>query len=588
MKISKIYANNKLMNPIIFNQGFNVIYGDIEDTEITKNEHNLGKTSLIHLIDFLLLKKITNKHFLSRFKEKFEGWVFYIELELDEDKFLTIKRSVDKPTLISFQEHKVGRQDFSAFENWDKKDKKLFSKKELDAVSILENYLNFSVLQNYTYRNFLPYILRTQYDYEDIFKMRQFEGLDVDWKPPLFALLGYSDENVISKYRVQYEIKNYRTILSTVIGSKKNNTGDLYNLKAAIIEKENEREIIIEQVNKFDFYLREKKLNKDLIETIETKISKLNSERYRLDYEIKRIKESLKNNVTFNIDEIKVVFEQAKIFFPEQLIKDYEELISFNTSLSSERSKYLRDDLEVNTEYNKNIENQLKELNQDKENILSFLRGTDTFAKYKSLQEEISKIDEQINQFKLKIESLGTAENYEKKIDLLRYESRSIALKIKETIDAGSKIFDSINNVFKDIFKKTMFYTALLVVKPNKEGNPDFESIIIDNKDVDQLTGQGDGYSATKVQCAAFVLAVLAAYNKETFFKFAYHDGVLEGSGDNPKINFLKEIREICKEYDIQYIISVIKSDVPNNFEFKEGEVVANVTEASPLFGFKF
>ena len=61
MKLSKIYANNSQFKTIIFNEGFNIVYGDVEDVvDKTTNkvqEHNLGKTSLINLIDFLLLKK---------------------------------------------------------------------------------------------------------------------------------------------------------------------------------------------------------------------------------------------------------------------------------------------------------------------------------------------------------------------------------------------------------------------------------------------------------------------------------------------------------------------------------------------------
>ena len=75
---------------------------------------------------------------------------------------------------------------------------------------------------------------------------------------------------------------------------------------------------------------------------------------------------------------------------------------------------------------------------------------------------------------------------------------------------------------------------------------------------------------------------------KDNFFKFAYHDGIMESWGDRPKINFFKEIREICDNHNIQYIISVIKSDVPDNFKFKPEEIVATLSDEKPLFGFKF
>src|SRR3989344_6879575 len=286
MRISKIYSNNELMTPIRFNRGFNVIYGDIENKNGEKNEHNLGKSSLVYLIDFLLLKKVTQEHFLSRHKEQFVGWTFYIEIELGENHFLTIKRSVNNPTRISFKKHDTKDQDFSSLELWDHEDTKLYARNGMDSQDILDKYLNFSILKNYSYRHFLPYALSDQYGYEDVFEMSQFQGLDINWKPYLFALLGYKEEDVINKYLVYDQINSYRKMLNIILGNKKINTRDSYNLKEAINEKENEKKSIIEQADKFDFYLREKKLSKELVNDIEIKISELNSERYRLDYEI--------------------------------------------------------------------------------------------------------------------------------------------------------------------------------------------------------------------------------------------------------------------------------------------------------------
>ena len=589
MKLSKIYSNKESMTPIRFNGGFNVIYGDVEDKKADQNEHNLGKTSLVYLIDFLLLKTLTKNHFLSKHKNKFKDWVFYLEIELSKDNYVTIKRAVDTATMVSFKEHNSSNQDFSQTDEWDHKDVKLQTKKGKDAVTMLEEYLNFSVLQNQNARHFLTYLLRTQKDYSDLFKMRQFEGsLDIYWKPQLFALLGYNEEDVLKKYTVQSEIKNNSALLKTILGNKKSATSDSYNLKGAIAEKEKERQAILNELNKFDFYLREKNLSKELVEETEVKISRLNSERYRLEYEIKRIKESLESHTTFDLKEIEEVFEQAKIFFPNQLKKDYEELIEFNESLSSERAKYLTEDLAGNIEHLENISADLKKLNQEKEEVLAFLRDTDTFSKYKSFQTEVFKLDEQITQFKLKLQSLGTAENYEKKIDELKLESKEVAIRIKKVIDQGSEVFESIKAIFTDIFKQTMDHTAILVVKPNQDGNPDFTQITLDDKDEDQLTGQGEGYTATKVQCASFVLAILATYKNERFYKFAYHDGLLESWGNTPKLNFLNLIRQFCNLNDIQYTISVIKTDVPNNFKFTDEEVVATLSHEKPLFGFQF
>lgn len=57
--------------------------------------------------------------------------------------------------------------------------------------------------------------------------------------------------------------------------------------------KEMEKLKIEESLSKFDFYINEKKIDKELVYEIEDEISKLNSRRYRLEMEIKDIWKNL-------------------------------------------------------------------------------------------------------------------------------------------------------------------------------------------------------------------------------------------------------------------------------------------------------
>jgi uncharacterized protein YydD (DUF2326 family) len=57
MKISKIYANKSFKNVSFNETGLNVIIGKISDRENTDlDSHNIGKSLLLEVIDFLLLK----------------------------------------------------------------------------------------------------------------------------------------------------------------------------------------------------------------------------------------------------------------------------------------------------------------------------------------------------------------------------------------------------------------------------------------------------------------------------------------------------------------------------------------------------
>ena len=58
-------------------------------------------------------------------------------------------------------------------------------------------------------------------------------------------------------------------------------------------------------------------------------------------------------------------------------------------------------------------------------------------------------------------------------------------------------------------------------------------------------------------------MSLLVNYTKNSFYRFAYHDGVLEGLDNRIKIRYIKQIKKICMEYDIQYILTLIDSDLP-------------------------
>lgn len=67
--------------------------------------------------------------------------------------------------------------------------------------------------------------------------------------------------------------------------------------------------------------------------------------------------------------------------------------------------------------------------------------------------------------------------------------------------------------------------------------------------------------------CALFDLAVLKALENTPFYHFVYHDGIFEGLANNMKLRMLELLREITKNGKIQYIFSIIDTDLPRKVE---------------------
>jgi uncharacterized protein YydD (DUF2326 family) len=229
----------------------------------------------------------------------------------------------------------------------------------------------------------------------------------------------------------------------------------------------------------------------------------------------------------------------------------------------------------------------LKELNNKRSETLSFLRERDSFKRYKNYQQEVLKVEAEIMEFKRRIDGIDSIEKFNKKIAELTVQAKELAREIKINRDAGSEIYQTIEKIFEDVFSATLNTTAIISIGLNKSGNVDFKPLTI-SKEKNDFTGEGAGFTYTKVQCASFALAVLVAYSGKSYFRFAYHDGVFDSWGDNPKRNFINLAREYCKQYNIQYIVSMIKSDVPRGFELKEEEIVSVLDENNTLFGIPF
>lgn len=101
MKIARIYSNlATTFVPIRFNgiddDRLSVVFAKItRPKDSSRDSHNLGKTTLIHLIDFLLLKEVSEKNsFLLKHLDRFEQFVFYIEIQSHTGGYVTIRRGI--------------------------------------------------------------------------------------------------------------------------------------------------------------------------------------------------------------------------------------------------------------------------------------------------------------------------------------------------------------------------------------------------------------------------------------------------------------------------------------------------------------
>jgi len=580
MKISKIYTNQaKKFSQINFKlDGLNIIFGAVKDPlDKESDSHNLGKTTLAELIDYLMLKGKSPACFLFKHEKIFSSFIFFFEIQLKKHTFLTIRRSVQDNSKISFKKHSIANQDFT---NIDDSDWDHFQIPLAKSKILMDSFLEFKALSPWQYRNGLSYFLRTQADYSDVFQLSKFKGKHEQWKPYLFHILGFSVKDLQEKYSVDEEIETREAQLSLI---KKDYPGDvesLDNINGMIVileQKINDKE---EALEAFDFYFEETKLQKNLIEQVESKISRLNKLRYDLTFELDNISKHLSSGNDFDLDSIEKIFNESSLYFENQLKKEYKDLIQFNKIISTERKGFLVKQAKVNTEEIKSINKELKRLNFERKMLLSVLKESDALAKYKQLEKTLieskSKI-EFLQQKKAISEKNATILH---KIKLLKKERDSYIEKIIAAVNEKNEIYRAVRLAFNKIVRSIINEDAVISIKINDSGNPEFNAELVDSSGIS--TSQSKGTSYKRLLCVAFDLSLLMVHSEENFFHFAYHDGILEGLDNRKKEKLISLTREICKEHNIQPIITVIDSDWPTNssgekYEFNKEEIVKHL-----------
>lgn len=580
MKLSKVYTNNpKLFSPVLFNEGLSVVFGEIRLPENKeKDTHNLGKSTLGRVIDFTLLAKRHPGSFLFRHPEIFEQFIFFVEVEIRDSSFVTIRRDVSQPSKISFKKHSAKYQDFSSLSlsEWDHTDVP-FDR----AKALLDGLLDLSAIKPWNFRNGLGYLIRSQDDYSDVFQLRKLRGKDSSWKPYLAHILGFNAPLIVDHYKTEKALEDKKTTEKTVKNELGGSVEDLSKVEGLLLLKAKESEKKQKLLDAFDFRQQDKDKTKILVDDIDEEISDLNQSRYSLQQNLKKIKKSLEEDkVLFNPEEAEKLFNEVGILFSGQIKKDFDQLIGFNRAITEERFGYLTEEKKEIEVKIKEINARLNELGKSRSEVIAFLTDTETFTKYKLISNELISL-------RADIEYLERQKGHLQKLQELRTEIRKLTEKcsnlqslIEDNVETQNtnqeSLFSQIRVFFSEIVDAVINRKALLSVAPNKEGHLQFKAEILDTSG--NATSADAGHTYKKLLCIAFDLAVLRAHIGGKFPHFVFHDGVFESLDDRKKENLLSVLHEYAN-YGIQTIITLIDSDLPvrpegENPVFEDSEIV--------------
>ncbi|MDX5337476.1 MAG: DUF2326 domain-containing protein [Cyclobacteriaceae bacterium] len=579
MKLCKIYSNG-LFQDVEFSEGINVIVGKISDREDSeKDTHNLGKSLLLEVIDFLLLKKISNKnkYFLTK-NTIFATYIFYAEIKLNSGKYLIIRRSVKNNTKISFKLNEKKLDSFNTeILGWDEENL------SIDKARVrLNKYLAFDVLPNWPFRKSLNYFMRHQQDYVDVFKLSKFQGPHKDWKPMVFDLLGFDGSLISQKLDLEEEYSKLENKIVLLETENRVSSSDEDKIRGLIDIKKDEFRELSSQIDQFNFHKQDNIKKESLVDDLENKIQIANTQHYAIKYEISKIRQALSvdGEVGYiDLQEIQALYNEVELFFPDELLTEFEKVIAFNESITSERNGFLKENLADLESQSEKLDISLKNMEQEKACILSELTDKNSYEKFKIYQKKLSKVEADIIIFEEKLRNISKMTGMQEKLSRF---SLSIKEKITELKSAiAEQKHKHLRKLFNEFTMEILGTPAVLSVRTNKENNIEFDAEYQSKEDL-VSTDLASGNTYKKILCAAFDISLLQHYNSNSFYRFVYHDGVLDTLDIRKKEKYIEFIRKLTEKYNVQYILTVIESEVEqlrDTYSLRDYEVCLTLSD---------
>ncbi|MGJ1485982.1 hypothetical protein [Sphingobacterium multivorum] len=351
IKLSRLYSEPKIFEPISFDYGVNIIMG--ESAENTDKKIGVGKSICIEFINFCLLKRFSDSRLSLIPKSSIDIIESDIKLDLDfNEKKMTIARSIRNPETITVYT-----------------DQREIVFDRLEDASDYLGKLYFDSfpanLKRLSFRSLLQPIIRDERsEFKDLIQSHDTsKRIPPDYSPHLFYLnLGlekYSDlktinENLKKKSAYFSEIKKIVT---------RNNEIKIQDAKAHLNELNSEVQKINKAIEALKGNASFEALQDDLVK-LENRMNILRVRQQAVKYEIKQI-DSLPAPENINEQEMAIIFNQFKQGLGDLVEKSLDELKEFKNKIDGFRSSIVNDRLQSLKEELSQLNETLRKLDDD-------------------------------------------------------------------------------------------------------------------------------------------------------------------------------------------------------------------------------
>lgn len=561
-----IQNEEKIIREITFRQGINLIVDETLSSDNKTTGNNVGKTTILKLIDFCLGG---------------DARAIYVDTETKKDVYLLVKNFLTENKIIIKLILKNSLDDVNSKEIVIEKNFLLYKNKvqKINGETLSNDEFNTRLSQliipeltseKPTFRQVISHNIR--YKDENInntLKTLDKFTNDAEYETLYLFLFGCDFSRGNSKQEVLEKLRQENVLKSRL---EKYQTKTAYEATLSVIDAE------IEALNDKKRALNINKVfeeDLDRLNKVKYEISKLGSEisqkTIRRDLIIEAKNDLSLKKTEIDLQQLKLIYQQAtdKI---NDIQKTFDDLVNFHNQMIVEKIKFVTKELPSMEDSLRSKSNELKKLLIEEEKLTGVIAKSDPFEKLESLVIELNEKFQKKGEYEKVVGQLGEVETnikgYAKQLDEIDSElfSDDFEQTVKRQLNKFNLHFSEISN---------QLYGEKYLVKYDIDTNRQNKKLY---KFSSFNTNLSSGKKQGEISCFDIAYTLFARQEGLSCLNFLLNDKK-ELMHDNQ----LVKIANFVNNNDIQFVASILKDKLPEELD-KEEYFVVKLSQQDKLF----
>lgn len=565
LKKLKIEKGNDIIREINFQKGVNLIVDETPNKNQQISGNNVGKTTVLRLIDYCLGGKGDNIYKDTEFPRN-NGKIASFLKNNNVIITLTLKANLDNK---NSQEITIQRNFISKI----KKKILTINNEQFTTINFtkkLRQLIFNSSIEKPTFRQIIAKNIRDEKNklvhtlkvLHNTTKRNEYETLYLFWLGINLERAGENNQLVDDKKRLKV-IKRELTrngnlsVIEQSLNVVETYIGEL-EIKRKTFEYNPDFEKEIIQLDKIKYNINQLSLENGRLTT-------------RRDLILESKNELEKDKTKINIKKIESLYENAKALIPN-IQKTFEETLNFHNQMIENKVNYIIQELPTLEKELRKVRSEIKNLLDRETNLTNKLQKNQTME---SLQEIIKKLTIQYEEKGKLLERKSKLEEVENKLGIIYNKKQEIDQEIQAKDSTIQQRISDFNNFFSKISNQ-LYREQFILSSDNNDGNG-YELNI-------STIGGNPGTGKKRGEIAAFDLAYIQFAEKLNIkcLHFILHDQI-ETVHENQLSNILTNI---VSEINCQYIITVLKDKLPNDINIEPYKILS-LSQEEKLFKIK-